>query len=486
MPQPEPEAMPVASPPLPLALALLPPPAAAMALETLAPQAIAPAGVQELPHEQLESAAKRARLGSPSSDKVGAQDSPVAKNQLNIVIKSLAGHAYAMAIDPTESTVLDVKRALFKLDPAMEVPRQALFHSLSHDAALDDSVLVSSSRLAESAEFIVVVGDVEKGTFLRFAKDVLETLGRKTVVRALSSPRFLAFDGPRDRLLVSDHGGHCVLLLEATSLAQVWRYGGAEDQSSVLCSPTGCAFSADGAQVYVADSGNNRILTLSASDGALVSSFGSAGLADAAAAGGDDKHGHFIKLRGIAVSPVDGLVWVADAGKHTVQCFNPASQPQWSMVKQVGGAARRGLPGLGDQYLSAPMSVALTPDNRIVVADSGNLRVQVFDASSCALERSLRNVQCEYYGRMTRIPIGSVFGVCVAGDCLYLSEADRDSICALNLRDFSVRGWLGMPVQFDALGRMSKGALGVCADVNSNEVYAACADMAQISVFRGV
>jgi hypothetical protein len=87
---------------------------------------------------------------------------------------------------------------------------------------------------------------------------------------------------------------------------------------------------------------------------------------------------------------------------------------------------------------------------------------------------------------MTRIPIGSAFGLCVAGDCLYLSEADRDSICALNLRDFSVRGWLGMPVQFDSLGRMSKGALGVCADVNSNEVYVTCADRAQISVFRGL
>lgn len=390
--------------------------------------------VRASPHEQLESTAKRARLGSLSSAKVGAQDSPqaVAKDQLSIVIKTLAGRAFALAIDPRE-TVLDVKSALFKRDPAMEVPRQVLFHSLSNEAALDDSILISSCSLAESSEFIVVVGDVEKVTFFRFAKDVLETTGRKTIVRELHSPRFLAFDQSRDRLLISDHGGHCVLMLEAYSLAQVWRYGGAKDDGDprVLCAPTGCAFSADGAQVYVADSGNKRILTLSASDGRLVASFGSVGsAAPAAASGVGAQHDRFAELRGVAVSPLDGLVWVADAGKNIVQCFD-ASQPRWSLVKHVGGVGRR---GLGDQYLSAPTSVALTNDNRLIVADSGNCRVQVFDTSSCALQRSLQNVECEWSGRTTRIPISSAFGVCVAGDCLSrIATASAHSICAIFL-----------------------------------------------------
>jgi tripartite motif-containing protein 71 len=70
----------------------------------------------------------------------------------------------------------------------------------------------------------------------------------------------------------------------------------------------------------------------------------------------------------VAVGP-DGLVYVTDQGSHVVQQF----RPDGTWMRDIGSAGTR--PG----ELSAIGAVAVTGDNRIVVADGGSNRIVRFD-----------------------------------------------------------------------------------------------------------
>jgi tripartite motif-containing protein 71 len=73
----------------------------------------------------------------------------------------------------------------------------------------------------------------------------------------------------------------------------------------------------------------------------------------------------------VAVSPVDGAVYVTDQGSHIVQQF----APDGTWLRDIGTAGTR--PG----ELSAMGAVAVTGDNQVVVADGGSNRIVRFDAT---------------------------------------------------------------------------------------------------------
>src|SRR3954471_2936171 len=66
----------------------------------------------------------------------------------------------------------------------------------------------------------------------------------------------------------------------------------------------------------------------------------------------------------VAVGP-DGLVYVTDQGSHVIQQF----RPDGTWMRDIGSAGTR--PG----ELSAIGAVAVTGDNRVIVADGGSNRV---------------------------------------------------------------------------------------------------------------
>ena len=123
---------------------------------------------------------------------------------------------------------------------------------------------------------------------------------------------------------------------------------------------------------YVADTWNHRIQKLDAGGNPIADwgLFGQFGIADTAG------RSAFYGPRGIAIGP-DGRVYVADTGNKRVQIFEPDGRfaSQWG-----GGGALEG-------YLDEPVGIAVGADGQVYVADTWNQRVQVFDQDGIYLRQ---------------------------------------------------------------------------------------------------
>lgn len=145
--------------------------------------------------------------------------------------------------------------------------------------------------------------------------------------------------------------------------------------------PQGMALGPNG-ELLVADSGNNRVLvfpSLPAGSGAAATAvFGQAGLdtslIETSAQG----------LRGATgVAVGQGKIVVADKFANRVlvydQMATPTSRPSAAVV--IGQPdPNSSTPGCAAEKLNTPTAVAITPSGRLIVADSGNSRVLVWDS----------------------------------------------------------------------------------------------------------
>ncbi len=128
--------------------------------------------------------------------------------------------------------------------------------------------------------------------------------------------------------------------------------------------PRGVAAAPDGT-LYVADTAGHRIWHLT-SEGDVLETWGSYGNAP----------GLFNAPWGIAVDAT-GAIYVADTWNHRIQKFDPTGEPllSWGRLAQVPADDPT---GWGAFY--GPRGIAVGPEGGIYVADTGNNRVQVFDA----------------------------------------------------------------------------------------------------------
>ncbi len=117
--------------------------------------------------------------------------------------------------------------------------------------------------------------------------------------------------------------------------------------------------------IYVADTWNHRVQHFG-TDGAYIASWGSEGNTDGQATG---NQGVFFGPRGIAVDK-DGHVLVSDTGNKRVQIFDSGG----TFISQFGGS------GLQPGQLDEPVGIDTDAQGNIVVADTWNGRVQTFDA----------------------------------------------------------------------------------------------------------
>jgi uncharacterized protein (TIGR03663 family) len=115
--------------------------------------------------------------------------------------------------------------------------------------------------------------------------------------------------------------------------------------------------------VYVADTWNHHIQKFTA-NGEFVLSWGRLGQTQAYDPAGN---GLFYGPRGIAVGP-DGSIYVADTGNHRVQIFNA----EGVFLSEFGGAGNQA------SQMSEPVGIAVSDTGEVFVADTWNQRVQVF------------------------------------------------------------------------------------------------------------
>ncbi len=125
--------------------------------------------------------------------------------------------------------------------------------------------------------------------------------------------------------------------------------------------PNDVAIGKDG-RVYVAAGWENCIRIYNP-DGTLYSSFGDWGSGNY----------QFDDPQGIAVAP-NGDIYVADCWNHRVQIYGP----NWAYKATIGAT---GQSGTGNDRFNCPSDAAVDGNGTIYVADSGNHRVQVFNSN---------------------------------------------------------------------------------------------------------
>ena len=166
---------------------------------------------------------------------------------------------------------------------------------------------------------------------------------------------------PDGSLVVADTGNHRIQQFDANG-AFVRQWGGQGAGNGQFNEPWGVAVSPDGKFVYVCDTWNHRIQKFSA-EGTFIKAWGTNGVTD----GQLGQQGVFWGPRSVAIDG-QGRVYVTDTGNKRVQVFDAEGSP----VGQFGGA------GLVDGALDEPVGLAIDTDGNIYVADTWNKRVQVF------------------------------------------------------------------------------------------------------------
>jgi uncharacterized protein (TIGR03663 family) len=140
-----------------------------------------------------------------------------------------------------------------------------------------------------------------------------------------------------------------------------------------LNSPKAVAVAPDG-NLVIADGVNHRIVVVSP-EGEQLTSFGSfCNLADNAGCQGNGA-GQFNEPWGVGVGP-DGSIYVSDTWNHRVQKFDADGKfvTMWGGFADTGGA-------LGaEATFWGPRGLAVDPQGNVYVADTGNKRIQKFDA----------------------------------------------------------------------------------------------------------
>ncbi|MEI9982788.1 MAG: IPT/TIG domain-containing protein [Aliidongia sp.] len=211
---------------------------------------------------------------------------------------------------------------------------------------------------------------------------VVATLGTPGVAGSdnahFDDPTGVSFDPGSDEIFVADTGNDRIQVFDAKSFAYVATLGASGAGNAKLAAAGNTGFDAPGGlqsdaatgRLYVADTGNQRVQIFDSATSAYVATLGTAG-----SAGSDNAH--FNAPKDVVVNAAANEILVADSGNSRVQRFDAAS---FAYKGTIGGAGRN----QGDpEFLAAPVALAYDAGNNLVlIADSAEQRVQVFDAFS--------------------------------------------------------------------------------------------------------
>lgn len=136
--------------------------------------------------------------------------------------------------------------------------------------------------------------------------------------------------------------------------------------------PAKVAISTYDNRIYVADTYNHRVQIFDAKLGNYTFK---GTLGTTSKIGYDNTH--FNHPCGVAISPVDNRIYVADTNNHRIQIFNGKT------LEYISTLGQSTVSFSDNTHFNCPYSVAVSPtDNRIYVADTNNHRIQIFESQT--------------------------------------------------------------------------------------------------------
>ena len=181
-----------------------------------------------------------------------------------------------------------------------------------------------------------------------------------------------------NRIYVVNRYKHHVQIFDGDTLNYIATLGITDlygDSNKVFKYPYGVAVSDIDNRIYVSDMSNQRIQVF---DGLTLKYIDTLGITDKTSS----SNKKFNRPSGVAVSPVDNKIYVADTGNNRVQVFNYTKTLFGQKYKYVATLGITESAGSSNTQFSYPRGVAVSADNLIYVADTGNNRIQVFNGAT--------------------------------------------------------------------------------------------------------
>lgn len=209
---------------------------------------------------------------------------------------------------------------------------------------------------------------------------------------------------PSGERWVIDHKSNRLFRLDEINQPQQ-NVGGSGNQPGKFNDPWGLAIDASG-YIYVADTFNHRVQKFDPTGGTLFA-WGQPGATDAAGSGRETQ---FFGPRDIVIDG-QGRLLVSDTGNKRIQVFDS----EGNFIAQFGKA------GAGDGQFNEPVGIALDAQGNIFVADAWNKRIQVWNPDF-TFQRAF---PVEAWEKMDPTLLQSVDHkpyLAISGDTLYVSS----------------------------------------------------------------
>jgi|HubBroStandDraft_1064217.scaffolds.fasta_scaffold00762_15 DNA-binding beta-propeller fold protein YncE len=276
-------------------------------------------------------------------------------------------------------------------------------------------------------------------------------------------PQGLAFDPTDGFLLIAEGPNQVVQIFDATNFdlqTTIGIAGVSGSDGGHFSNPGGVAFDPARNRILVADTGNDRVQIFDSASLALLGTLGTTGIPGADAS-------HLSSPASVAVDLADALILVADTANDRVQLFGADSL---ALVGTIGVA---GTPGSDNTHLSAPQAVAFDDaTGHILVADTGNDRIQVFDLQAAAYVATIG-------------PIGAVtdLAVDVPGRHLFAANPGQSDVFVFDADSLAPVAGLGLIGSFGSDNARFQIPSGLAFDPATGRIFAADAFLERIQIF---
>jgi sugar lactone lactonase YvrE len=283
-----------------------------------------------------------------------------------------------------------------------------------------------------------------------------------------------AVDTVNGHLLVADNANARVQVIDTASLAVVATLGVTGvpgNDNGHFDQPSSVGFDPATGRIFVADLANQRIQIFDAKSLAYLTTLGVTGVP------GTD-NGHFNLPASAQVNPATHQLYVAELGNHRVQIFDAGTL---AYVASLGSA---GTPGSDNAHFNQPSDAEFNPTTgQILVADSGNARIQIFDAARLAYVATLGGPggNPADNGHFTQ-PNTASFDP--ASNLVLIADAGRNQrIQALDASSYAYVTTLGTAGSSGAGQDQFAGPLGIAADPAHRRIFVGDSGNDRIQVF---